>query len=64
MMRVLVDDERCKGHGTCCGLCPEVFELTAAGYAHAHVSDVPTELEDAVRTAAEQCPEGAIALEE
>lgn len=63
-MRVLIDDDRCRGHGTCCGLCPQVFELTADGYARSLVSEVPTALEDAVRTAAEQCPEGAIATEE
>jgi len=63
-MRVLIDDERCKGHGTCCGLCPEVFELTAHGYAQPLVNDIPLALEDAVRTAAEQCPEGAITTEE
>lgn len=63
-MRVVIDDERCKGHGTCCGLCPEVFELTAAGYAQARVSEVRAELEEAVRTAEDQCPEGAITLEE
>lgn len=63
-MRVHIDDERCKGHGTCCSLCPEVFELTNEGYAHVLVDDVPAEAKSLVRTAVEQCPEGAISLEE
>ena len=63
-MRVRIDDERCKGHGMCCGLCPEVFELTDDGYAHVLVDDVPSEQQDVVRTAVTQCPEGAISIEE
>ena len=63
-MRARIDDERCKGHGMCCGLCPEVFELTDDGYAHVLVDDVPAELQDVVRTAVLQCPEAAISIEE
>jgi ferredoxin len=61
-MRVHIDDDRCKGHGVCCALCPQVFELTDDGYAVVLVTDVPAELEDVVSTAIDQCPEGAIAL--
>ncbi|HET8939133.1 MAG TPA: ferredoxin [Polyangiales bacterium] len=63
-MRLRIDDERCKGHGVCCGLCPEVFELTDDGYARVLIDDVPAELQDVVETAATQCPEGAISIEE
>ena len=63
-MRVRIDDERCKGHGMCCGLCPEVFELTDNGYARVLVDDVPADKQDVVRTAESQCPEGAISIEE
>jgi ferredoxin len=63
-MRVSVDDERCRGHGMCCGLCPEVFALTDDGYAIARVSEVPAGSHERVRTAVEQCPEGAIAITE
>ena len=61
-MRVHVDDDRCKGHGTCCGLCPEVFELTRHGYAVTRVSEVPEQAHDQVREAVHQCPEGAITI--
>jgi ferredoxin len=63
-MRVYIDDERCKGHGTCCGACPEVFEMTDHGYAHVLLSEIPAELQEAVSTAVEHCPEGAISIEE
>jgi ferredoxin len=59
-MKVRVDDERCRGHGVCVTLCPEVFTLTDDGYAVAADSDVPAELEEAVSDAVDNCPEQAI----
>ncbi len=59
-MRVNVDSDRCRGHGVCWSLCPQVFELTDDGYSVVLVDDVPVELEDAVRAAVLQCPERAI----
>lgn len=61
-MRVALDDDRCRGHGVCCALCPDVFELTDGGYASVLVDEVPTELEAAVTAAASVCPERAITL--
>jgi ferredoxin len=63
-MRVKIDDERCRGHGVCCTLCPQVFELTDDGYAVVVVSEVPAELQGDVRTAVDQCPEHAISIVE
>ncbi len=63
-MRVTVDDDQCKGHGVCWGLCPEVFELTDDGYAVVLVDRVPAEHTEAVHTAIEQCPEHAISIVE
>ncbi|MCV7103698.1 ferredoxin [Mycobacterium palustre] len=59
-MRVSVDDQRCRGHGVCVTLCPEVFTLTDDGYAVAISSDVPAEFEAATQEAIECCPEQAI----
>lgn len=59
-MRVTVDDERCRGHGVCVSLCPEVFRLTDDGYSEVQLPDVPGEFEDATREAVECCPEQAI----
>lgn len=66
-MRARIDDERCKGHGMCCTLCPEVFELTDDGFAvivEGPDGAIPSEHEDAVRSAVAQCPEGAISIRE
>ena len=61
-MKVHVDRGICAGFGVCLGLCPEVFELHDDGYAIVLVSEVPSELEDAVRQAVSQCPANAISL--
>jgi ferredoxin len=61
-MKVAVDADRCRGHGICGSLCPEVFELTDDGYTVVTVPEVPAEHEDAVRTAAASCPERAITV--
>jgi ferredoxin len=61
-MKVRVDTQVCAGFGVCLGICPEVFELHDDGYAVVLVSDVPPELEDAVRQAFNQCPARAISL--
>lgn len=63
-MRVYVDDDRCRGHGTCCVLCPEVFQLTDKGYAVTEASEVPARHRDLVRQAVAECPEGAISIAE
>lgn len=59
-MRVSVDDQRCRGHGVCVTLCPEVFNLTDDGYATAITSDVPNEFRKAAEEAMQYCPEQAI----
>ena len=61
-MKVHVNPNVCAGFGVCVGLCPEVFALHDDGYAIVRVSEVPQELEDAVRTAVSQCPSRAISL--
>jgi ferredoxin len=63
-MRVKIDDERCRGHGVCCTLCPQLFELTDDGYAVVVLSEVPADFQDEVRTAVDQCPEHAISIVE
>lgn len=63
-MKVRVDAGVCAGFGVCLGLSPEVFELHEDGYAVVRVGNVPPELEHAVRSAVNQCPSGAISLDE
>jgi ferredoxin len=59
-MKAKVDEERCRGHGVCVTLCPEVFRLTDDGYAEAYLPDVPPDLEQAAQEAIDCCPEQAI----
>jgi ferredoxin len=59
---VEVDADCCGGFGQCVMHCPEVFELTDAGYAVVRVDAVPADLEDAVRRAEQSCPTHAITV--
>ena len=59
-MKVAVDEERCRGHGMCLTLCPEVFQLTDDGYAVATSAMIPAHLEKAASDAVDNCPEQAI----
>ncbi|HWU12334.1 MAG TPA: ferredoxin [Streptomyces sp.] len=59
-MKVTVDDDRCRGHGVCCGICPEVFDLSDDGFSVVLLSEIPAEHEQSVRRAAAMCPEHAI----
>ncbi|MFI1354629.1 ferredoxin [Streptomyces sp. NPDC020898] len=61
-MKAAVDEDRCRGHGVCWTLCPEVFDLTDDGYAEVLTPEIPAEHENAVRTAVSSCPERAIML--
>jgi ferredoxin len=59
-MKVAVDADRCRGHGVCVSLCPEVFTLTDDGYSVAGTGDVPVDSQTVAREAIECCPEQAI----
>lgn len=61
-MIVTIDEDRCRGHGVCCSLCPEVFALTDDGYAAVQVPQIRAGLQEAVRSAALRCPERAITV--
>ncbi len=62
-MRVIVDPGCCEGHGRCYALAPELFEADDCGHASERGDgQVPPELEDAARNAAENCPEEAVGL--
>ena len=61
-MRVAVDEDRCRGHGVCCATCPEVFTLTDDGYSEVREPEIGPGLEQAVRAAADSCPERAITV--
>lgn len=59
-MRVDVDQELCISCGTCIDICPEVFRWNEDDKAASVVDEVPVDLEDKAREAAESCPTEAI----
>ena len=63
-MKVCVDPELCTGCGPCVDICPEAFELNVDGIAVVKVNEVPPDLEQACREAAENCPTEAIVIEQ
>ncbi len=63
-MRVCVDTELCSGCGPCVDICPETFELNEEGVAAVKLNEVPAELQDACREAADSCPSEAISIAE
>ena len=63
-MKVKVDHDLCSGDGICVEIAPEIFEMNENDQAVVLVDEVPAEHEDAVREAAESCPEGCIYIEE
>jgi ferredoxin len=63
-MRVRVNKDLCSACGVCEGPVPAVCSLETEPYAVVPLDPVPEELEDLVREAAENCPEGAIEIVE
>nr|MBN2276735.1 ferredoxin [candidate division Zixibacteria bacterium] len=63
-MKVTVDHELCSGDGICADICPEVFQMNDNDQADVIVDEVPDEHKEAVREAAETCPESCIYIEE
>ena len=62
-MRVTVDEETCIGCGLCAETCPEVFEMNDEK-ARVKVDEVPEDLADTCREAADDCPVEAIQVED
>lgn len=62
-MRVIANPELCQGHARCEDLCPQVFATDPVeGKVVIADPQVPPELEDKVRLAVRNCPEGALRL--
>lgn len=63
-MRITVDREKCLRSGQCTYMHPKLFQEDEDGYPVVLVEEVPAELEEEAKDAAEICPSGAIALAE
>ena len=62
-MRIVLDAERCTGHGRCYALAPDVFDADDEGHCVVRIEgEVPGELADKARTAVANCPELALSI--
>ena len=63
-MRIVLDNEKCQGHGRCYSLAVDVFDTDDEGYAVLKVDgEVPSGLEEQAQLAADNCPEYAIEIQ-
>ena len=63
-MKVVVDYDVCASNAVCMGIAPEVFEVRDDGFLYVLDENPGPDLQDRVRQAANNCPTGAITLEE
>jgi ferredoxin len=61
---IAIDDDRCTGHGRCYSLAPDLFDCDDRGYGKVLEPVVPPGLEEQARTAAANCPERAVTVED
>jgi len=62
-MKVTVDEETCIGCEVCVDTCPEVFEMVD-DKARVKNNEVPKDVVESCREAAENCPVEAIQIED
>ena len=58
------DESKCTGHGRCYVLGPDVYGEDDAGRCVVRVVEVPLALADQARAGEQNCPEGAISIED
>ena len=62
MTHVVVDADRCVGHGRCYTLSPAVFDADEVGHSIVRIDAVSGELAAQAADAEQNCPEAAITL--
>lgn len=62
-MQVVVNKQRCEGHGQCEDAAPEVFRVEDDGLAHVLIDHPGEELRVQVEEAARRCPAEAITVQ-
>jgi sterol 14-demethylase len=63
-MRIVVDRDRCQGHGVCESEAPSVFSVSKAGDLTLLDPHPDESLRAAVETAVSFCPTGALSIRE
>jgi ferredoxin len=63
-VRIVLDTQRCTGHGRCYSLAPELFDSDDEGHSVVLAAGVPAGLEEKAQLAVDNCPEGCIGLNE
>lgn len=65
-MKIVIDEERCTGHGRCYSLVPELFDSDDQG--HSLLRDpggeVPADQVRQAQVAVDNCPEDCISLQD
>jgi ferredoxin len=63
-MRVIIDKDKCTGHGRCYSLGPSVFDTDEYGNGVVITENLPEELLGQAQVALQNCPERAISVTE
>ena len=63
-VRLVLDADRCTGHGRCYSLAPELFDSDDEGHSVLLHPEVPEALEGQAWTAVQNCPEGCLRIDE
>lgn len=61
-MQIIVDREKCTGHGRCYVLAPEIYGADDEGYCVLLKTDIPEDQRDEAKRGALNCPEDAITI--
>ena len=61
-VRIVLDAERCTGHGRCYSLAPHVFDSDDEGHSVVLADEVPAEYLAEAKQAVDACPESCISL--
>ncbi len=64
LVKIVLDAQRCTGHGRCYSLAPELFDSDDDGHSVVIAPEVPAGLEAQARLAVDNCPESCISLED
>jgi len=61
-LRIVLDAERCQGHGRCYSLAPDLFDSDDLGHCVLLVDEVPEGAEVDARSGVDNCPEQALSI--